>query len=644
MPGGDDEAAELRRRLEREIYRADYAKWQLESTRRRRWYRLAAAGGAARKRQLRNSARMVFGALRPLPPLAPPTRISIPAPPPRPPEPEPSLLPDIPEIEFPAGMVNRPGLRVATILDTFSALALSYEWTQIGDFGPDDWREVLTREKPDLLFVESAWRGNDFRWRFLIRTEPKQPLIDLVAWCREQGIPTVFWNKEDPPNYDVFLKAAKLFDHVFTVDEECLAQYREDLGHDRVGLMPFGAQPRIHNPIRVDGHGSLEVVFAGTYFAARHPERQEQMDAVVAPAIDHGLHIYSRREPGDKLYDFPPEYVPSIVGMLPYEKMLAAQKLYKVILNVNTVVDSPTMCARRVFEVSATGTPLVSGYAKAIREIFGELIPMSGGREETRALLRTLLRSAELRDRVGHLAMREVLTAHTYRHRIDSVLRELGRDVPERRRPEVTVVAAVDGPAQLDRVVASVAAQTLRPTRLVLVASGPDEAALGRRAAQAGVDQVLVLPAGPTDSARLVREAAVGDYMAPFAPTARYGRHFLADLLMAFDYTEAGIVGKRAYYTHHTPSAANLIVNPADEHRYVSDLNPAAMLVSTQALRDLPAGGEDLFADCAQAGIRIYAADRFGFVEIDDLGSAWGLDRQDAALSFYGPPDDHVMI
>ena len=42
---------------------------------------------------------------------------------------------------------------------------------------------------------------------------PTQPVIDLVRHCQARGIPTVFWNKEDSPNFEHFWRTAVLFDH-----------------------------------------------------------------------------------------------------------------------------------------------------------------------------------------------------------------------------------------------------------------------------------------------------------------------------------------------------------------------------------------------------------------------------------------------
>src|SRR5262249_45582033 len=157
-----------------------------------------------------------------------------------------------------------------------------------------DWMGALTDFKPDLLFCESAWRGNNGRWlgsMTEVGSDGHRSLAEMVAWCRERDIPTVFWNKEDPPNFEVFVETAALFDWVFTVDEDRAAVYQARLGHDRIKVLPFAAQPRIHNPVAIPGGRSQAVAFAGTYFGEKHPARAIQMQTIVEPAIEFGLHI-----------------------------------------------------------------------------------------------------------------------------------------------------------------------------------------------------------------------------------------------------------------------------------------------------------------------------------------------------------------
>ena len=146
---------------------------------------------------------------------------------------------------------RNPQLRVGIIMDDFSAAAFSAEWSVVA-LRPDSWEQQLHDEALSFVVVESAWAGNAGLWRGKI-TGPAGPsavFLELVDGCRAAGLPAIFWNKEDPPHYEDFLPAAKLFDHVFTTDANMLPRYRADLGHDRISVLPFAAQPRIHNPAR----------------------------------------------------------------------------------------------------------------------------------------------------------------------------------------------------------------------------------------------------------------------------------------------------------------------------------------------------------------------------------------------------------
>jgi SAM-dependent methyltransferase/spore maturation protein CgeB len=646
----------LEARLAHQSYRTEYVTWQLKSAKNRKWWRLGEAlWSAKRPAEALKLPKNVAGALK-----APP-RLT---------EPKPDTTtgsPDqtghysaiaIPEVVVPDGPIARD-LKVAVILDVFSATAFRYEWQQI-QFGPDDWRQVLEREKPALLFVESAWHGNDGRWATMMSAAgaPKQPVRDLVAWCRSQGIPTVFWNKEDPPNFDRFIETAKLFDRVFTVDADCIPRYVEALGHDRVALLSFGAQPRIHNPVAVPGGRKYEVAFAGTYHSKKYPERAAQMDTILAPAREFDLHIYSRIS-DDPDFAFPPEYTDHIVGSLPYERMLAAYKAYKIFLNVNSVTKSPTMCARRVFELSACGTPVVSGHSRALEEVFGDLVRLSTTPEQTTESLVELMKSADLRDRIGHLAMREVFAEHLFGHRVDSILSAAGVSAPRRDR-SISVILPTNRPEQIDHAIEQVARQVHRPLQLVLVTHGFSSDRAEAKARAAGLENVVVLSAdaGLTLGAVLNRgiDAADGEYIAKMDDDNLYGPHYLSDLAYAFDYTTAGLVGKGAHYCEMRTHGVTLLRFPHLEHAEAELIQGGTILADGEVMRrlrfsDLPrAVDSDLLRRAQAEGVGIYSADRFNFISVrgDREAHTWKVSDEElmrhGRVAFHGPAEEHVVF
>ena len=84
-------------------------------------------------------------------------------------------------------------------------------------------------------------------------------------------MPVVFWSKEDPVHFGVFLKVAQAADFVFTTDADCVGLYKTCVGHDRVYYLPFAAQPKIHNPLE-EYERQNKFCFAGSFYV-RYQER-----------------------------------------------------------------------------------------------------------------------------------------------------------------------------------------------------------------------------------------------------------------------------------------------------------------------------------------------------------------------------------
>jgi spore maturation protein CgeB len=657
---------EAETRYDQQVYKTDYAVWRLESTQARRWWRMGEAIMQIKRRPALaarlpvNLVRAARKADMPKPPRRPEAKRAE-TDRPRPVSRPQMVLTAMPLIPFPEGPVARADLTAAVILSEFSSAALRYEWRQI-EPGPDDWREAVERERPDLLFVESARLGTDERWAGNGSGAPGRALRDMIEWCRGEGIPSVFWNTEDPSTSDLFVETAKIFDHVFTTSGELVPRYRELLGHDRVEVLPFAAQPRIHNPVNVSSGRRGEVAFAGTYFGDEYPERAEQMRTVLEPARGAGLHVYSRMPDGDQRYQFPSEYDRHVVGSLPYERMLAAYKSYKVFLNVNSAPDSPTMCPRRVFELSASGTPILSGHSRAIEEFFAGSVPISRTPHETQTLLAGLLANPEVRDRQAHAAMREVLARHTFGHRVDAVLDAIGKPMP-RTEPQVSVIMATNRPALLPHAIVQVAAQRWKRLQLVLVLHGLDldPQEVREKVVAEGVDDVVVLTADGSlplgECLNMAIDAADGDLIAKMDDDDIYGEHYLSDLIAAFSYTNADIVGKRACYVRLMGMNATLLRSPEAEHTYNDLVRGGTLVVRADVLRELrfdhvPRGSDTkLLRRADEAGVRIYSGDRFNYIYVRNANPnahTWQVSDatllKSARVVFYGPSEEHVCV
>lgn len=537
-------------------------------------------------------------------------------------------------------------LKVGVILDEFSATSFGYEWSLV-QLHRSGWREQL--EGLDFVFIESAWNGNAGDWKYQLTgsSGPSFAVRELLTECAALGIPTVFWNKEDPPHFDDFLPIAQLCDVVFTTDVRLVDNYRKRLGHDRVGVLPFAAQPAIHSPVRPH-HGSAarDIAFAGMYFAHKFPERRQQMDlllgaaAAVSGRMEHGLEIFSRFLGQDDNYQFPAQMADRVVGSLPYPNLLTAYKHYKVFLNVNSVVDSPSMCARRIFEITAAGTPVVTTPSAATEKFFPvDEVPQPSTSEDAEWTLRSYVRSKELRDRTVHKAQRRIWSEHTYSHRAMAVMDALDVRYVDPLPASVSTVVATNRPEHLHNIIATNAKQTHVDRELVLVTHGfelPKDFA--QQAKDLGIDnlETVSVPADQTLGACLNRgvQASSGSVIAKMDDDDIYGAHYLADQLAALRYSNAALVGKQAHYLHLRSRDIVMCRFPEREHRF-TDLVMGPTLMGTRELfADYPFAertlGEDtdlqqrLITDSA----RIYSADRFNFVQVrGEHSHTWTVDE-----------------
>jgi len=291
-------------------------------------------------------------------------------------------------IQAPVHDPRKPTL--ACIFDTFTQTCFQPEFNIVYPY-PDNWEYLIRNHPVDALFCESAWRGNNAAWKFHIGNIGdlrKKGLLTMVQTFQNKGIPTIFWNKEDPVHFDHFIDDAKQFDYIFTSDASTIPAYRERVGHENIYALPFAAQEKIHNPLRSEQRTG-NVCFAGSWYNAKYAERTLDMELILNPAIEYRLEIFDRNYGATGyekvMYGFPEKYQSYVKGKLEYHEMIAAYKKYKVFLNINSVRYSPTMFSRRVFELLACGTPVISTWSKGIVNLLGEdAVLFTESEEDTR--------------------------------------------------------------------------------------------------------------------------------------------------------------------------------------------------------------------------------------------------------------------
>ncbi|MFC6669108.1 CgeB family protein [Marinobacterium aestuariivivens] len=393
----------------------------------------------------------------------------------------------------------------------------------------DNWYALAEKYRPELFFIESAWKGNFGSWQYRVANyanKPGQEVAQICQYAKQKGVPTLFWNKEDPVHHEKFMCSAKLADHIFTTDANMIDSYRAKTGNHNVYALPFAAQPALHKPASLAGRKPLSC-FAGSWYGNRHAERGEAMRWLLQAANKHGLDIYDRNY-GTGIFPFPEEYQAGIKGSLPYKELCNEYSRYRVFLNVNSVTDSPTMFSRRVFELMACGTPVVSTYAKGIDNLFdSDAVWMVHSQEEADEAIHTLMTDdAEWRRR-SLAGIREVFAKHTYAHRLNDIFERLGIESRIPTEPAILLVAEAFSKADLEALNHFAKKQHYRQFRL-----GIECPQGGSAMADSLSDNIVLLQ--PGEKATWVTEQ-LADY--PIAgwltPSSQYGEHYLRDLANA---------------------------------------------------------------------------------------------------------------
>lgn len=483
-------------------------------------------------------------------------------------------------------------LSFGAIMDVFTTACFRPECELI-TFRPDSWKTELENKNLDGLFVESAWHGNDGSWQYRVASYQKNmgdELIDLVNWAKSKNLPSIFWNKEDPPNYNRFIEKAGIFDYIFTTDADCIPKYNKDTGNQKVFSLPFAAQPKIHNPI-LEKQRQKGVCFAGTYYGNKHEERRKDMEFLLRPSLDFELDIYDRQYglvgKQAEIFRFPDIYQEAIRGRLNYEEMLAAYKEYKVFLNVNSVKYSPTMFSRRVFELLASGTPVISTYSKGIVDLLGDdIVFITESEQDTRKHLERLLNDELQWKKASVRGIRKVMSGHTYEDRLDYICEEVGLKKPVKADRSFTVLSKCIDETSLDQLITTLTRQSLKPKGVLIMAPSAKLSQFLEKLSNAFKSlKISGLVEDSKETFRHCKNMTDTKYVAILDMKDYYGPEYLNDLALALKYSNADCIGKHAYYTYNPANKQFELFNKGYDYKKVNSALNATLMFDKEKLQ-----------------------------------------------------------
>lgn len=497
----------------------------------------------------------------------------------------------------------------------------------------------LSATNSTMLFLESTWNGNDGKWKGAMTYdnpshEQKLALKAAIQIAKAKNLRTVFYNKEDPMHFDKFLPIAAEADVIFTSDSDCVDRYRQEFPDKTVDVMKFAAPSKTCNP---QGAPIFEdrksVAFAGGYYGENHDDRVEQMDYIL-PAIEalNGTIFDRHSEQPAERYRYPRRYQSYCHPAISYSEMMAQYRQFKVFLNVNTIVASPTMLSRRVYELLACGTPVISSPSAAIIEQFGDAVTVVDTAEQAIAEARRLVTDKAHWMKRSHLGYRHVMNGNTYDDRAAQIMRA-GNDLDMSYEPPfVSMITPTKEPGDYVRIIENAFAQTHDKLELVV--------GFGYLYSEADVaDFIARFEEESRRTGRTIRlrhvhfrekvilgyklnalmHEATGEVIAKMDDDDYYGPNYVSDMLLPMRWGDFDLIGKYQTFWHDVQSDKFYLKNLRGAHK-TTDLVFGATFVGrrTMFLRNpFPERrtGEDTLqlAQLKSNGYRIYSADPFNF-------------------------------
>jgi len=494
-------------------------------------------------------------------------------------------------------------LKVACILDEFSFNSFKYE-SNFWQLSVSDYGDELENFQPDLLFVESAWRGKDGLWGSKVGHADIE-VIEILQWCKSNNVPTVFWNKEDPVHFRSFLNIARLFDYVFTTDIDCIQRYKSSLKHERVYLLPFAFQPITHNPIeefeRIEG-----LCFAGAYYK-KYAERNKDFNNILGGLKSSmNVDIYDRNYLDDNPdYSFPEEFSDLIIGTLKFDEINLAYKGYDFGLNLNTIKHSQSMFARRAFELVASNTIVFSNFSRGIELLFGDIIFTSDSGYE---ILKRYQQYDEIKLRKLKLAgLRTVFSQHTYEDRFKYILSKLTRSNFKNVEKGVLVISLVNSAEEIEKVVNNFNNQSYGITKLILLSH-----VLDSTEHEKGIEIINFVDLEAHFFEELMSEFK---YLSYFTPSSYYGKNFLTDLVHSTTYIHDRAITKMTRYHVNQEGVIDLLIeyprySKCPNLNFNSALIPKSMIMNKPVIPSIKKWAANPIID-----IRSFSIDEFNYCE-----------------------------
>ncbi|MFC4661440.1 glycosyltransferase [Oceanobacillus aidingensis] len=378
----------------------------------------------------------------------------------------------------------------------------------------DNYKEYT--DKLDIFLLVTTWKGLNMEWKGLgnpnIRKHRKD-MFDILSHYQSNGIKTVFYSKEDPVNYDIFIELAQKCEYVFTTAEEVVDNYKKDCKNENVDVLNFGINPIYHNPIGFKKFDKRkEILFSGSWYV-KYPHRIEDTQRIFDGVIDNNddLKIIDRNyELKLERHFFPKKYVKYLSPAVDHGTLQRLHKLYDWAINLNSVKYSNTMFANRIYELQALGNILLSNYSLGVNNKFPNVF-LINNRSEVKDILNGFTEEEK------------------YQHQVYGIRRVMSHETTYKRIIDILEMTNTSYKKETKSIAVLVQNKTEKIQKMFDKQTYPYK------------DLILIEEFNET-----IKEKY--DMVTFFDESKKYREFYLEDMINGFKYTDSDYITKNAYY------------------------------------------------------------------------------------------------
>ncbi len=268
---------------------------------------------------------------------------------------------------------------------------------------------LVWSEKPDIVIIQGGHR--------ILEGTIKR----LKACCGA----CVLWTTDAPIDFEPIIRAASSYDHIVCFGTEAI-ELLDNAGIKGALLLPMACDPMIHHPVEVNGDErsrySSDIVFVGSYYHNRAAlfERIANYDfAIWGPGWNSLAVTSPLRGKIRGAHTTPDEWIKiygtsRIVLAIHYQDPAGRVPVYQA--------------SARIFEAMACGAFVLCDRQRDVFSLFTDGVDLVGfdDADDMVKKIDFYLAHPEERDKIAETGRKNVIENHTYRHRIEQLLRIVG--------------------------------------------------------------------------------------------------------------------------------------------------------------------------------------------------------------------------